>query len=450
LNLTKSYQINPKAYSKRKPTFEKIIQIGKKLYLFVSFKQKGDNILYVQGIDKQTLRPKSDLKKIAEINYTGASKNNTGYFDCKISRDSSKVLVYYKLPFGISKKERFGFNVYDDDFNLLWEKAVTLPYKDRLFYVNGYQIDNEGNVYMSGKLFEDPPSFDFNRTTHSYNILGFFQNGEEVRQYKPKLEGRYIANMIMVLDTSSQYVICSGFYSDKKTLGISGSYFMKIDNKTKKMSINKYKPFKVNLMTKNMKKSDKNRIEKRAEKDKDIGLQGYYLKLIWHKVGGNITLIGEQYNGLRPRYNRLNHARYNDIIVVNMSPDGEVEWTHKIPKRQFAVNNKIHGLSHAYSSNINDKLYFIFNDLPQNLSLTNSEVPELVNGDVVLGNLRQTVVALVEIDESGKKTKRALFSADQADVYIQPIFYSYTRNHEMTLLGKKGDKHRYIKVLLDK
>lgn len=453
MNLTKSYPINPKAYSKRKPSFEQIIQIGRKLYLFLSFKHKGDNTLYVQGIDKQTLKPTPDLKKIAKINYRGSFENNKGYFDCQIARDSSKILIYYQLPLSNQGEERFGFHVYDGDFNLLWEKGVTLPYENRLFHVNDYKIDNEGNVYLSGKLFERRPALQSSeRVNHSYRVVGFFQNGEEVRQYEPTLQEKYITSMIMVPDTSSQYVICSGFYADKRNLGISGSYFIKIDNKTQKISVNKNKPFEVNFMTQNMKKSDKNRVEKRAETGKDIGLKDYYLKLIWHKTSGNITLIGEQYNGFSPGYynRRLTYARFNHIIVINMSPDGEVRWVHKIPKRQIAADGKMYALSHAYSADIKDKLYFIFNDLPKNLSLTDNEVPELLNGDVLSGNLRQSVVSLVEIDESGKKTKKALFSADQADTYIQPIFYRYTRNNEMILLGKKGDKHRYIKVILDK
>ena len=134
---------------------ERIIQLKEKLYLFSSYNDPKEkkNKLFVQTVNKKNLTLNEDRKIAADIGYK--SLKNDGTFGQKLSLDSSKLLVWYDLPYKYRQPERFGLKVYDDDFKLLWQKDIQLPYSDQLFEVKSYKVDGEGNVFILGRVFKD-------------------------------------------------------------------------------------------------------------------------------------------------------------------------------------------------------------------------------------------------------------------------------------------------------
>ena len=84
--------------------------------MFTSLKNNKlkQNFLFVQSINKKTLLLNNDLKQIAQIDYAGNRKYNAGNFNYKTSRDSSKILIYYDLPYEQGASEKFGFHVFDN------------------------------------------------------------------------------------------------------------------------------------------------------------------------------------------------------------------------------------------------------------------------------------------------------------------------------------------------
>lgn len=155
MQLTKSVPLEL-LHSEKKRVYEGILNIDNRLILFTSFinQKKKKKYLFKQSIDKKTLTLNNDLKKIAEIDFTTKSNNNSGSFSNVVSRDSSKVLVYYNLPYSKGEPERFGLQVYDTKMDLLWEKEIKLPYEDKLFGIEEYQIDKSGDVYILGTLYK--------------------------------------------------------------------------------------------------------------------------------------------------------------------------------------------------------------------------------------------------------------------------------------------------------
>jgi len=80
---------------------------------------------------------------------------------------------------------------------------------------------------------------------------------------------------------------------------------------------------------------------------------------------GAITTTSTDANG-GTRTTTVYYYYYNDIIVININPGGETEWTKKIAKRQPSSNDG--GFFSSYSlSIVKDKMYFVFNDSPKNL-----------------------------------------------------------------------------------
>ncbi len=451
MNQTKSVEINLEEQNK-KTYFEFIIQLNNELYLFSSFKNQKlkRNFLFVQSINKKTLQFNKDLKKIAEINYSGKSKFNAGNFDFVLSRDSSKVLIYYNLPYDKYGSEKFGFNVFDNNLNELWEKKITLPYKEELFDVEDYLIDNNGNVHLLGMIFKDKRK-DKRRgePNYKYQILSYLNDGESIKEYPIKIEGKFLTDMQIAVN-DEQDMICGGFYSNVGTFSIIGSYFIKVDGKTKEITAKSFKEFGIDFITQNMSQRKENKAKAKAAKGKNVELYEYDLDNIILKNNGGAMLVGEQYyvrvitNTYRSSSGVMSTSTtyyyyFNDIIVINMSPDGNIEWAEKIAKRQLTTNDR--GFYSSYTlSVVGDKMYFVFNDNPKNL---------FYKGEGKLYNFnkgKESLTVLVELDSDGKQTREALFSSGEADILTRPKVCEQISENEMILFGQRRKTHRFAKI----
>ncbi|MFM8912159.1 MAG: hypothetical protein ACKOE6_04435, partial [Flammeovirgaceae bacterium] len=216
---------------KRSGKITNILHLKGKLLLFYSLDDSKArvNSLFLDEIDKQTLQPRGEAKKIGEIDYTGKSKNNRGSFQYRVSRDSSKILLLYSLPYTEGQPEKFGFTVFDQQLNLIWTKEITMPHRDELYDFESFRVDNDGNAYLLGLVYKEKRREKRKGLpNYSYEILACRNNGNTVTQYPVSLDDRFLTDMqIEILD--NQNIICAGFYSEKGKVSIRGTYFLRLD-----------------------------------------------------------------------------------------------------------------------------------------------------------------------------------------------------------------------------
>lgn len=438
--------------NKKERDYEFITHINNVLYVFSSFKNQKlkKNFLFVQSLNKKTLLPDKDLKKIAEIDYSENSKYNSGSYNYEISRDSSKVLIYYNLPYNKGESEAFGFHIFDKNINQLWEKKITLPYKEELFTVEDYKVDNAGNVHLLGLIFKEKRQAKRNgNPNYKYQVLSYANNGSELKEYPIRIEGKFLTDMQIAINDDED-IICGGFYSSEGTFSIEGSYFLKINSRSKEIVSKEFKEFGIDFITQNMTQKEERKTIKKAAKGKSTELYQYNLDNIIIKDDGGAMLIGEQYyvrtttmkstdaNGMTST-RTMTYYTYKDIIIINMSPDGKIEWTEKIAKKQISVNDGGFFSSYALSV-VKDKLYFVFNDTPRNL-LYKGE------GQVYNFNLgRESIVVLVTLDSQGKQVKEALFASRDANILTRPLVCEQISDNEMVLFGQRKKVQRFAKV----
>lgn len=453
MNLVKSTELELKQENKYKK-FENIIQFNNNLYLFTSFKNQKleKNFLFVQTINKSTLTPNDDIIKIAEIDFSGKSKYNGGTFSCIISPDSSKLLVYYDMPYESGTNEKFGFQSYDKQMNLLWQKDVTLPYLEKLFDVERYRIDNNGNAYILGRLYKDKKvEKRKGEPNYEYKVISYTNNGSSVNEYPITIQGKFITDMQIAIDDNMD-IICGGFYSDEGTYSIKGCYYLRIDGTTKEIKTQSYKEFGLDFLTQFLSEKEAEKLEKKVEKGKNVELYEYDLHEIIRRTDGGAVLIAEQYyvQVVTTSYRNANgtysttttyYYNYNDIIVINISPSGNIEWATKIRKYQRSANDGGYFSSYALAV-VNDKLYFIFNDNPKNLYAEN-------NAGKIYGTIlnKECVVSLVEIDGEGNQTREALFKANEAEVYTRPKVCEQVSPNELIVFGQKKKMQRFAKII---
>jgi len=131
---------------------------------------------------------------------------------------------------------------------------------------------------------------------------------------------------------------------------------------------------------------------------------------------------------------------YNDIIVVNIRPNGEIEWATRIPKRQATVNDGGYYSSYAMSI-IRDKIYFIFNDNARNLMPSKKGRRDLYSYDG-----KNSVITLAELRKDGSLQNYLLYNNRDAEIITRPKICKQVGKKEMVVYGELGRKFKFASL----
>lgn len=454
------------SYKNKDRDFEDLVMIGGQLYLLSSFNNevKKKNYLFLQQINKKTLRLAKDFEMIGETE--SKDKFREGTFDLIHSQDTSKILIYNQLLYKKNEPERFAFRIFDKQFNELWSRNVVLPYGDDQFQVEEYQVDKAGNVYLLGVIYDDKSRFRRQgKPTYRYSILAYTKDGEDAEEYKIDIDDKFITDLTFKVADDGN-LVCTGFYSEKGTYSVKGTYFFRLDAKTKQVYNKNLKQFDFEFLTEYMspaKKEKAKRAEREGDERRAPELFNYALDELILRSDGGALLIAEQYyvyerfdnngpffggfGGARfgrfyDPYWRNNTTRdiyynYNDIIIVNIRPNGEIEWTARIPKQQETINDGGYYSSYSHAV-VRDKIYFIFNDNARNFDGKSNRI---YNYDG-----RNSVVAMATLSRDGSIETEPLFSNRDAEVIARPVICRQIGKREMMIYGELGRSYRFGKL----
>jgi hypothetical protein len=457
MNLTKSADINLK-WKRKKRQFEDILMIGGELYLFTSFNNqaKKKNFLFTQKLNKKTFQAAKELTYVAEIDTQ--NKYKEGSFSFHISQDSSKVLVLNQIPTKNNQPEQFALHVYNNDFTLLWAKDISLPYDDDKFSIEDFKVDNQGNVYLLGVLYGDGSlKRRSGLPNYQYILLAYTEMGNQKEKYPITLREKFITDLTF-RPASNGELICCGFYSEANTYSIRGTYFFKINPLTKEVSNQSLKELDFDFRTEYISERKKDRLD---NEDKKSELYQYSLDELILRNDGGALLVAEQFYireyqdydnfnggigtfgryGANTPYRTVYVYHYNDIIVINISPDGTIEWASRIPKRQETENDGGWYSSYAMSI-VRDKINFIYNDNGKNFTSSEDDRKTIYNF-----NGRNSVIALSQISPDGTVTTRPLAQNREAGVITRPKVCKQIGPKEMAIYGESGRMYRFGKIV---
>lgn len=437
-------------YKGKQRDFEDVLHIGGQLYFFTSFNNQAQktNYLFYQTLNSR-LQASKNLEKIAEV--PAPNKVKEGAFNLLVSKDSSKLLLYSQLPYKKKESERFALHVFDNQMQALWKKEVALPYNDQQFSVEGYRIDNQGNVYLLGLLYLDGvKDVKRGKPNYQYIILAYTSSGDGVQEYRLEIEDKFITDLNFRI-ADNAHLVCAGFYSDKGTLSVKGTCFFKIDPANKEvydLSLQEFDfEFRSSFGTNaQQRKAAKN--EASGDPDRQPELYRFSLDKIVLRSDGGALLVAEQFYVFERTYRywdgttRVDYFyHYNDIIVVNLNPTGEIEWASRIPKRQETMNDGGYFSSYAMAI-VKDRIFFIFNDNSRNFENDNSRFIHNFNG-------RNSVISLAELTKDGELKIFPLFFNRDADIITRPTICKQTGSRKMLIYGELGRGYRFATLNFD-
>ena len=158
---------------------------------------------------------------------------------------------------------------------------------------------------------------------------------------------------------------------------------------------------------------------------------------------GGMVMVAEQYRSYtvctQTRYGQScnTHYIYNDIIAVNIDPQGNIEWAAKIPKRQHTVNDG--GYFSSYAMHVKgDKIYFLFNDNGENLFIKPGEKYKQfeLKGDDAL-------VTLATVESDGHVVREAMFNQERKGAIFKPSECRSLPDDRMFIYATRRSEYRF-------
>ena len=451
MKLKRSEELDLK-YKKKLRDFEDVIMLGGKLWYLTSFNNvaKKKNYLFAQKLSSR-LVPNKNLELVGEID--SKNKVREGRFDTHISTDSTKLLIYNQLPYKRNTPERFAFRVFDKNMNELWKKNIALPYADDVFAVKEYRVDGDGNVYVLGIVYESRGARTRvgGRPAYRYTVLAYSNNGEEKKEYKIDLRDKFITDLTFRVGRDKNLIL-AGFYSEQNASNAKGTCYFRIDSKSKQILQQTLKEFEFEFLTEEMTEGQRRRAERaelRGDESREAELYSYSLDDLILRSDGGVVLVGEQYyvyqdrtqDFYSQRFSTTYYYNYNDIIVVNIQPDGEVEWASRIPKRQRTINDGGYFSSYAMSIT-RGKLYFVYNDNARNLDPNRRNRIFNFSGS-------GSVIAVAQVDMQGRVKTFPIQNNRDASVYTRPKVCKQNGKRTMAIYGEDGRKYRFGQLLFE-
>lgn len=433
-------------------TVEQIIVLKDQPIVFISDKKDGENSLYYQKYSN-TCEPLGTSKKIASYKMPKGWKRK-GAFWVHISKNKEFFCVDYEIPGSKEEKDRFGYVVYSDEFEIISEGEYELPYEaDKVAISNNY-ISNTGDYFIAAKVYKPNESKKiFKSRLNLDKIVLMHVTPKGVEEYDLELKGgKYISDLTFSSD-DKRIMTFTGLYGEKSYNGIKGVFFFQLDFNKKQRKNEAWQEFGKDFITDGWSDRAKKKAEKAEKKGKgEPELYEYDIRNMQTLKDGSMVGMLEQYfvrvvqtyNAQTKTYTTTYYYYYNDVIVYKINKDGGFDWIKKIKKHQVSTNDGGY-FSSVANFHTDDKLIILFNDNLKNYSENGKFIDDNNRFYPTSYRKKTNTVAKVEIDlQSGEIERSTYFDRKETKAYAVPKKFSvnYNRN-EMLMVLVYGKKEKY-------
>lgn len=438
-------------FGKRELSLDELMLVGDRILAFARFydKKADVNSLYMRVFESGTMHAEGGWRELSSFT---SKKEFAGGFGVSVSPDEKHILVYIDLPFEKDQPERLDLKVFDEQMNAEWTREVTLPYLDNEFSVEEYRVDVSGDVLVIGVKYAEKREAKVRKregkSAYDYHILTYGAKGD-VHDHRINVGDRFLQDLTLSLDDGTGDILCGGFWGVKGANKVRGAFFMSLDPATKAIKHDNYNEFSDDFITQYMTAKEEEKAKKKAEKKKeDLELYEYDLRDIIRREDGGAVLVGEQYymytttvctttqNGGQT-CRTIFHYIYNDIIVVNIGPDGNIDWAVTVPKRQHTANDGGYFSSFGLEVKGSD-LFLVYNDNGENLFLAAGD--KFKNTDF---QGKSSIVTLASVNIDGHVTREALFDPEKRDLILRPKSCRQLEDDRMFIFATRKKNYKF-------
>lgn len=418
---------------------------------FASFynKKEDQRTLYMRAFNEANMAPEGGWQPLARYH---SEKERGGGFGVEVSPGGKRVLVYVQLPYEKDAPEKFQLRMYNASMEPEWDREITLPYSDKEFRFEEFRVDDNGSAIMIGVKFAEKREAKAmkraGKVSYDYHLITYGADGS-LQDHTVEVGGRFLQDLTLSLGTGGGDILCGGLFGNKGENKVRGSFFLRLDPRTKAVKHESYKEFTDDFITQYMTAKEEEKAKKKAErKGEDLEMYEYDLRDIVRRDDGGAVLVGEQYymyttttcyttqgGGQTCRTNY--HYIYNDIIVVNIAPDGDIQWAATVPKRQSTVNDNGYFSSFALGVK-GSNLYLVYNDNGKNLFLSAGDKFERTDFQG-----KSSIVTLATVNSDGHVVREAFFDPAKRDLILRPKSCSQLEDGRMFMYATRKKDYRF-------
>ncbi|PBQ31725.1 hypothetical protein CNR22_08060 [Sphingobacteriaceae bacterium] len=406
--------------------FEKIFFMKGVLLVFASAydKARDQKVLYLEKIDAASGTVSTPFEEVDAIK--AAKHRNESSFNFTPSCDSSKILISYTEFVEKAVNPKLHFKLLTGQGMVLWSSEVEFQNKEKFYSVLNCQLDEDGKVFLLASTVTRPSQPDKEKPENAHSLLIYNYPEKRFKELDISLNDQFIS-AIDLLVVAKKTLVVAGLYANKNQYKHAGTFFMSIDRRSGQIITrgqdNFPKEFLMGFTFDN-------------DPEKENELYNYRITGMISKNDGGIYLLAEQYYvqtettyHSRMAVSSLNHYYFNDIVVVNISPNSSIRWAKKIRKLQHTINEEVNYSSYSYFGS-EEKLHFMYNDHPKNIS---SKTKRLRDG---IGKNMTTVIT--SVDANGNSESYSIFKPTELKMHVRPkttitlasnqfLFYSFRK-----------------------
>ncbi len=392
--------------------------------------QKDVSDFYLVPINKEG--ELGEKQKLVTLNQT--KKDGIPKVEVLFSRDSSKFCVLLQQD-SDRKKSTFEYylKMFDNDLKGLWTKKVSTNLAGSQIDILSDLVGDDGAFYFLAKEYE---SLNNKETKKSENDKGRVANysikvyrvseGESTpKEFRMNLGGKFHKGASLSINESGE-ISCIGMFSNENKGNTDGIYFIKLDKNGQviKSNLAQFTPQQVESLGKKNKENSKS-----GEK----GLDKYFT--FENQIpldDGSFLLTAEENFKTTVTTGRTTTIVYHsyDIILMTISPDGNIIDVKVIPKRQ--VISGIKKFVSNYSVNIKNRgVYFFYNDDEDNLGKPLSAAAKEIS------SLKECIATMTFLDKNGKLTRKALFDKSDSKMLLVPDKFTKIGENKLFFTAEK-------------
>lgn len=395
-----------------------------------------------------------DVKRFPGFIYSALNDKIDNNYQGNMEFSPNSEYIVFHIDSDTKDDEKHKLHVLNSKLETVWEKEFTHTEKDKLFDIENVKIDNNGEVYILGKVFHNKRKNEI-KDNINYHFEVFKVTKDKTESTLLNLENNLVNTINLKLNEDQVY--CIGLFSEKNDLNlidiiigkdiITGKYEDKYKiTGTAFFSIDK---LSMKIIKSNFQKLSSEFIENKYDTKGYKGTGQYLIKNIEPlKDSGYIIIAEEFFIESSMHYGMAGMGatssvsyNFNDIVTIRLNEFGDLIWAKNINKHQLGYSNNDKLVSCSAFVN-NDKTYMFFNERKNIKPIENNLNFEHGN----FGNIteKNSNLYAVKIDGDGKISCDAIHLNKYNDIIFYPVNGSSSYNSQMVIFGSNEKQKQFL------
>ncbi|MFT5777196.1 MAG: hypothetical protein ACI837_000127 [Crocinitomicaceae bacterium] len=429
--------------------FEGARVFQEKFIVFLSDKKEGRNYFYMQQFNDGLESPG---ESISIASYELDRSYGKGIFDIRISTNGDYFGVVWEIPAKKDEKHKYGFKVFNADFEIVNEGEYLLPFTSDLSEIHEHHISNNGDYFICLSEYKEEEKKKLFKTHGDYKALHIYHINDDngLSDFTLDLDGKRVVAMAMYSGENDIFTM-TGIYGAQEESGVSGVFYQRVNLKTEEVLDQGFREFEDEFITQGWSERAKRKVSRREDRGKGgPELYSYKMRDVNFLEDGSVVGTMEQFyvqvrsttDGRSGQSSNIYYYYYNDIIAYKIDSSGSFDWVKKIKKYQVSINDG--GPYSSFESFVdNGEVHFIFNDNLKNYRESGEFIDQERIHTANYGR-RNNAVSLASINlESGEMKRDMFFDRSENNTLVVPKLFSVNyKTRELWVYSVSGRKEK--------